>query len=89
MDAIVEQMPVGNVKNVVEVVVYVKEDLGEQQRDQVVSALKDREEITAAEFCTLRNHLLLVKYDRDLFSSQEVLKGFTSLNLEARLIGPI
>lgn len=89
MDVIVEQMPVGNVKNVVEVVVYVKEDLGEQQRDRVVSALKDREEITAAEFCTLRNHLLLVKYDRNLFSSQEVLKGFTSLNLEARLIGPI
>lgn len=89
MDATVEKMPVENVKNIVEVVVYVKEDLGEQQREQVVSALKHMDDISAAEFCTLRNHLLLVKYDRDMSSSQDVLKSFTSLNLQARLIGPI
>ncbi len=89
MDGTVREMPLGDVKNLVEVVVYVKQDLGEQQRDQVVTALKNRDEISGAEFCALRNHLLLVRYDRDIFSSQQVLKSFTSLNLEARLIGPI
>ncbi|MGB5541691.1 MAG: hypothetical protein WBO37_16540 [Gammaproteobacteria bacterium] len=89
MDAIAEQMPIDNVKSVVEVVVYVKDELGEQQRDRVVSRLKQSNVISAAEFCPLRHHLLLVKYDRDLFSSQQVLKSFTSLNLEARLVGPI
>ncbi len=89
MDAMVKQMPIDNVKNVVEVVVYVKDELGEQQRDNVVSKLKQMDVINAAEFCPLRNHLMLVKYDRDIFSSQQVLKSFTSLNLQARLIGPI
>ena len=76
-------------KNAVEVVVHIKEDLGDEQRDLVVSALEKTDGIIGAEFCQLRNHLLLAKYDRDIFSSQDVLKSFNSLNLEARLIGPI
>ena len=89
MDAIVEGLPSTGTKNLVEVVVYVKEALGERQRDAMVSALREMDAISGAEFCPLRNHLVLVKYDRDNFSSQQVLKNFTSLNLDARLIGPI
>ena len=76
-------------KNTIEVVVYVKEDLGEEQQNLVVSALEKTNGIIGSEFCLLRNHLLLVNYDRDIFSSQDVLKSFNSLNLEAKLIGPI
>jgi hypothetical protein len=42
-----------------------------------------------AEFCLMRNHLVLAKYDRNMMSSQDVLKSFNSLNLDAKLIGPI
>jgi len=88
MDSAVQQIPV-EAKNVVEIVIYVKADLGEEQRDLVVSALEKSDGIIGAEFCQLRNHLMLAKYDKDIFSSQDVLKSFKSLNLEARLIGPI
>jgi len=88
MDSAVQQIPV-EAKNVVEIVIYVKADLGEEQRDLVVSALEKSDGIIGAEFCQLRNHLVLAKYDKDIFSSQDVLKSFKSLNLEARLIGPI
>ena len=88
MDSAVQQVPV-KAKNVVEIVIYVKADLGEEQRDLVVSALEKSDGIIGAEFCELRNHLMLAKYDKDIFSSQDVLKSFNSLNLEVRLIGPI
>lgn len=67
----------------------IKEDLGEEQRNLVVSALEKTIGITGAEFCLLRNHLMLVNYDKNIFSSQDTLKSFNSLNLQAKLIGPI
>lgn len=88
MENAIQQMPV-DAKNAVEVVVYIKADLGDEQRDLVVSALEKTDGIIGAEFCQLRNHLLLAKYNKDIFSSQDVLKSFKSLKLEARLIGPI
>ena len=76
-------------KNAVEIVVHIKEDLGEEQRNLVVSALEKTIGITGAEFCLLRNHLMLVNYDKNIFSSQDTLKSFNPLNLQAKLIGPI
>ena len=88
MDNAVQQMPI-EAKNVVEIVVYIKKDLEEEQQNLVVSALEKTDGIIGAEFCLLRNHLMLAKYDKDIFSSQDVLKSFNSLNIEAKLIGPI
>jgi len=76
-------------KRAVEVVIYISKELGGEQQDLVVSALEQTDGIIGAEFCPTRNHLLLAKYDKDVFSSQDVLKSFTSLNLDAKLIGPI
>jgi hypothetical protein len=73
----------------VEIVVYVSKDLGDKQRNLVVSALEQTDGIIGAEFCQTRNHLVLAKYDKDVLSSQGVLKSFNSLNLDAKLIGPI
>ena len=88
MDQVVQ--PISNeVKKAVEIVVHIKEDLGEKQQKLVVSALETTDGIIGAEFCILRNHLMLVKYDRKIFSSQDVLKSFNSSNLEAKLVGPI
>jgi len=73
----------------IEIVVHITETLGEQRRGDLVAALKDNGGITAAEFCPLRYHLMLVRYDRDLYSSQDVLERVTSQNVNARLIGPV
>ena len=73
----------------VEIVVHITETLGEKQRDDLVTALEDSGSITTAEFCPLRYHLMLVRYDRDMYSSQEVLDHVTTQNVSARLIGPV
>ena len=73
----------------VEIVVHITETLGAPQRENLVSALEDSGGITTAEFCPLRYHLMLVRYDRDLYSSQDVLDRVTSQNVSARLIGPL
>jgi hypothetical protein len=88
MNKVVQLIP-NEAKNVVEIVLHVKEDLEQEQRSHVVSALEKTEGIIGAEFCPLRNHLVLTKYNKDIFSSQDVLKSFNSLKLEAKLIGPI
>ena len=73
----------------IEIVVHISEDLGEQQRGNLVASLGNNDGITTAEFCPLRYHLMLIRYDRDLYSSQDVLAKVTSQNVNARLIGPI
>ncbi|MGD2055677.1 MAG: hypothetical protein PVJ15_02645 [Gammaproteobacteria bacterium] len=88
MDQVVQ--PVNNaIKNTVEVVVHIQEELGEEQRKSLVSALEHDDGIISAEFCPLRYHLVVARYDRNIVSSQDVLKSFNSLNVNARLIGPI
>ena len=72
----------------VEIVVHITETLGEQRREDLIAALEDNGGITTAEFCPLRYHLMLVRYDRDLYSSQKVLDRVISQNVKARLIGP-
>ena len=73
----------------VEIVVHITETLGEQRRGDLVAAMKDNDGITAAEFCPLRYHLMLVRYDRDMYSSQDVLDRVKSQNVNAKLIGPV
>ena len=76
-------------KYAVEVVVYISDDLGDEQRSFVMSALEKTDGIIGAEFCSTHNHLVLAKYDKNVFTSQDVLKHFNQMNLEARLVGPI
>ena len=73
----------------VEIVVHITETLGEQRRKDLVAALEENRGITTAEFCPLRYHLMLVRYDRDMYSSQDVLARVESQNVDARLIGPV
>jgi len=82
--------PISNeTRNVVEIIVHIKEDLGEEKRNSLVSALENAKGILKAEFCPLRYHLVVARYDRDAVTSQDVLKSFNSLHVEAKLIGPI
>ena len=76
-------------EHTIEIVVHITETLGEQRRGDLVAALEDNDGITTAEFCPLRYHLMLVRYDRDMYSSHDVLDRVTSQNVNARLIGPV
>ena len=65
----------------VEIVVHITENLGQHRRNDLVSALEESSGITTAEFCPLRYHLMLVRYDKDIYSSQDVLERVKSQNL--------
>ena len=73
----------------VEIVVHVTEELDEDRRDNLTSTLANTHGITGAEFCPLRYHLMLVRYDTEAISSQGVLGSITSQNVHAQLIGPV
>ena len=78
-----------NPEHTVEIVVHINESLEEQGRRDLVFALENDEGITSAEFCPLHYHLMLVRYNRDLYSSQDVLGCVKAQRLDARLIGPV
>jgi hypothetical protein len=73
----------------VEILVHITESLTEPQRGDLVAALENDNDIVSAEFCPLHFHLMLVRYDRDAYTSQDVLARVKSQNVNARLIGPI
>jgi hypothetical protein len=76
-------------EHTVEIVVHVSETLEDQQRHNMVAALENDDRIVAVTFCPTRCHLMLVKYDRDRYSSSDVLGSITAQNVNARLIGPV
>lgn len=73
----------------VDVIVHIEERLDETQRHGVSVALERIEGVRSAEFCPLRNHLMLISYDRERLSSQEVHAMLISKGYQARLVGPI
>jgi hypothetical protein len=73
----------------VEIVVHVDETLPEVKRADMVNALQDIDGIISAEFCPLRHHLMLVRYDRETFSSSDVLGKVHDQDVHAELIGPV
>jgi len=90
MDQVVHDMPTLNVaKNTVEIVAHISESLDDVQRNNLVVALEQNDGIVSAEFCPLRYHLMLVRYDRDQYSSKDILNAISDRKLQSRLIGPI
>ena len=75
--------------NKVEILIHIDESLSDNQRTNLTSALTEREGIHSAEFCTLRDHLILVNYDNRWLSSFDVLQFVNGENMTAQLIGPI
>ena len=73
----------------VEIVIHVDETLSEHRRADLVRALENNAGIISAEFCPLRYHLMLVRYDRETLSSQDVLGKVNDQDVHAVLIGPL
>ncbi|MGD2136962.1 MAG: hypothetical protein PVJ66_02450 [Gammaproteobacteria bacterium] len=88
MNQVAQHLP-NQARSAVEIVVYISKNLGDEQRDLVVSALENTNGVIGAEFCQTHNHLLLAQYDKNMMSSQDVLKSVSSLDQGAKLIGPI
>lgn len=84
-NAFPEQQP----DSTVEIVVHVEETLGDERRRDLVSALETDSGIKVAEFCPLRYHLMLVQYNRELMTSQDVLGKVNAQGVHAKLIGPV
>jgi hypothetical protein len=80
-----QQQPEHNI----EILIHVDESLEEDRRDSLVGALEAKVGIYTAEFCPLRYHLILVQYDREQLSSQDVLNRVKEQDVNAQLIGPV
>ena len=76
-------------EHIVEIVVHITEALEGQQRINFVAALENDDRIFAVSFCPTRCHLVLVKYDSNHYSSQDILASIESQKVSARLVGPI
>jgi len=73
----------------VEVVIHLNERLDQEQRTRLVEAITTGGEVCSAEFCQLRDHLLLVRYDRRKINSLGVLNRIARQRYRAQLVGPI
>jgi len=73
----------------VEIVVHIDEELGDSNRGELTEYLTSTDGVSAAEFCPLRFHLMLVQYDKDRISSQDIIQRINSRRVNAQLIGPI
>ena len=73
----------------VEIILHVDETLGESHRNDLTAVLKGKAGVRSAEFCPLHYHLMLVSYDRDNLTSQDILHQVTNQSVHAQLIGPI
>jgi len=70
----------------IEIVVHIFENLKKRQRKNMVDVLERADGIVSAEFCPLRHHLMLVRYDTYMFSSVGLLAMVKSQNVKARLM---
>jgi len=73
----------------VEIVVHVDNVLGDAQQAELISDLQKNSGVEEAHFTPGRAHLLVIDYDRDQLSAQDVLERVRRDNLRAELIGPI
>ena len=77
----------GNSK--IEAIIHVDETLDEARRSDLTGALEQHDGIYATVFCPLRYHLMLINYDREQLSSQDILGLVSGERVTAQLIGPI
>jgi hypothetical protein len=76
-------------EHIVEIVVHINETLEDSQRQSFITALQNDDRVYPVNFCPTRCHLMLVKYDRDRYSSQDVLACVESQRVNAKLVGPV
>ena len=79
----------GEISRPVEIVIHVSDRLSQAQREGLIAALMTGDEVCSAEFSQFRDHLMLVRYDRDKINSLGVLNKIEQQLYRAQLVGPI
>jgi len=79
----------GNVNSKVEIILHIDDEVDEARRREMTTALEKNEDVYTAEFCPLRYHLILVNYNKENFSSKDVLNIVNEQGVTAQLIGPV
>ena len=80
----IEQLKRSNPKT--GVVVHIDEHLDEQHRQHIQYIVEQVDGVTHAHFNEIRNHLLIVGYDRQRTSSAEILNRVKRQHLHAQLV---
>ena len=73
----------------VEIVVHVDDVLGKDQQAELIDDLQKHSGVVEAHFTPGHAHLLVIDYDSDELSAQDVLENVKRDHLRAELIGPI
>ena len=73
----------------IEIVVHVDDVLDEAQQAGLINDLQKHGGVEEAHFTPGRAHLLVIDYDRDQLSAQDVLENVRRDHLRAELIGPV
>ena len=73
----------------VEIVLHIDETLVEEERSDLARRLEEGPGINSVSFCNNRFHLMLINYDRNRLTSQDVLGRVIDRELHAELIGPV
>ena len=73
----------------IEIVVHVDDLLDEARQAEVVDDLQKQGGVEEAHFTPGRTHLLVIDYDRDQLSAQDVLERIRKGRVRAELIGRI
>jgi len=73
----------------IEIVMHVDETMVEEQRNDLARSLEDYPGINSCVFCNKRFHLMLVNYNRNRLTSQDVLGKVMAQHYHAELIGPV
>ena len=67
----------------VEIVLHVDETLADEERSDLARHMDEGPGINSVFFCNNRFHLMLVNYDRNRLTSQDVLRKVTDRELHA------
>ncbi len=71
----------------VDVMIHIDPDIGHQNRENLRDMILNHEGVEAAAYHDEKPHLMIVEYDPDQVSSQELLSIVTSQGVNAELVG--
>lgn len=72
---------------IADVMVHIDESLSVDSREEIRSTLRDNEYITSADFPPEREHMMLVTYNADRISAQDILGMVEQQGVRAELVG--
>jgi hypothetical protein len=70
-----------------DVTVHIDETIGHGRRTEIVNTIRGKKGVTAVSHHDGKPHLMIIKYDPDVISSQKLLQAVLEQGVHAELIG--